>query len=318
MQILDRDLPPELEALHQEVVDLRPEATIKFVRGMPAGARLEGRHEPDREGNSEIRLKEDFEFATLTHQLYHALYFRRGFPFASVLPFETSFSTVAQIINCAVSHAAMHIESRDKGLPAEYWRDKIVSLATLEGPDEPALSEEGILQAWYLADAIECDPEAVMELTQRCQDEYPKTWAIVSKLGEIMERCRVMGGLRWRRSMVELLEYFDGIAREHYPDILAPTKSVAISLVMTEPQATRQADRMIEIVQSDPSVAGFQHKQDRSLFHFRYLSPGAQKKELAELRSEIKRMRTEDFLNLYWVPYTVDLKATERTPASRR
>ena len=318
MQVLDRELPPELETLHQEVVDLRPEATIKFVRGMPAGARLEGRHEPDREGNSEIRLNEGFEFATLTHQLLHALYFRRGFPFASVLPFETSFSTVAQIINCAVSHAAMHVEARDKGLPPGLWRDKIVSLATLEGPDEPVASEQGILQAWYLADALECDPDAVSELAQRCRDEYPQTWAITSKLNEVMARCRVMGGLRWRRAMVELLEYFDRLAREHYPDILAPLKSVSISLVMTEPQAARQADRMIEIVQSDPSVAGFQHKQDGSLFHFRYLGPGTQKKELAELRSEVKRMRTEDFLNLYWVPYTVDIKATERPTASRR
>ena len=315
MQILDRDLPPALEALHQEVVDLRSEATIKFVRGMPAGARLEGRHEPDREGNSEIRLKEDFDFGTLAHQLYHALYFRRGFPFASVLPFETSFSTVAQIINCAVSHPAMHAEARENDMPAEYWHDKIVSLATLEGPDEPAMSEEGILQAWYLADALECDAEAVDALAQRCKADYPKTWAITSKLREVMEHSRSLGGLRWRRNMVELLEYFDGIAREHYPDILAPLKSVAISLVMTEPQATRQADRMIEIVQSDPSVAGFAHKQDHSLFHFRYLGPGTQKKELAEMRNEIKRMRTEDFLNLYWVPYTVDLKATERAPS---
>ena len=315
MQILDRDIPEALEKLHQAVVDLRPEATIKFVRGMPAGARIEGRHEPDREGNSEIRLKQDFDFGTLAHQLYHALYFRRGFPFASVLPFETSFSTVAQIINCTVSHAAIHIEAREDGMPAEYWRDKVISLATLEGPDEPALSEEGILQAWYLADAIECDHDATRELAERCRAEYPKTWEVTSKLLDVMERSRTMGGLRWRRNMVELLEYFDGLAREHYPDILSPLKSVAVSLVMTEPQAARQADRMIEIVQSDPSVAGFAHKQDHSLFHFRYLGPGTQKKELAELRSEVKRMRTEDFLNLYWVPYTVDLKAAERSPA---
>jgi hypothetical protein len=234
------------------------------------------------------------------------------------LPFETSFSTVAQIMNCAVSHAAMHIEARDRDLPPELWRDKIISLATLEGPDEPAATEQGILQAWYLADAMECDAEAVAYLVERCRTEYPKTWEIASKLHGVMERNRVMGGLRWRRSMVELLEYFDAIAREHYPDILSPLKSVAISLVMTEPQAARGADRMIEIVQSDPSVAGFQHKQDGSLFHFRYLGPGTQKKELAEMRGEVKRMRTEDFLNLYWVPYTVDFKATERPAASRR
>jgi hypothetical protein len=318
MQVLDRELPPELESLHDDVVALRPEATIKFVRGMPAGARLEGRHEPDREGNSEIRLSADFDFATLAHQLFHALYFRRGFPFASVLPFETSFSTVAQIINCAASHAAMHIEARERGLPAALWRDKIVRLATLEGPDEPVATEQGILQAWYLADAMECEPAAVADLVERCRTEYPKTWQITSRLHDVMVRNREMGGLRWRRSMVELLEYFDAIAREHYPDILAPLKSVAISLVMTEPQAARGADRMIEIVQSDPSVAGFQHKQDGSLFHFRYLGPGTQKKELAEMRSEVKRMRTEDFLNLYWVPYTVDFKATERPAASRR
>jgi hypothetical protein len=309
MEVIGKEIPAELEALHNEIVELRPDATIKFVKGMPAGSRLEGRHQPDREGNSEIRLNEGYHDGSLTHQLLHALYFRRGFPFASVLPFETSFSTVAQIIECAASHAAMHQEVRDKGLPDALWRDKIIADATLEGPDEPAATEQGLLQCWYLADAIECDPEAVADLVERAKSEYPKTWAVTSRLSETMAATRVMGGIRWRRAMVELLEYFDGMAREHYPDILAPLKTVSISLVMTEPQATRPADRMIELVQSDPSVAGFQHKQDHSLFHFRYLGPGVQKKELAELRADLKKMRTEDFLNTYWVPYTVDVKA---------
>ena len=156
---------------------------------------------------------------------------------------------------------------------------------------------------------MECDFEGVAGVVERCKTEYPKTWEVASRLKQAMESCRVMGGIRWRRAMVELLEYFDGMAREFYPDVMPPLKSVAISLVMTEPQAARPADRMIELVQSDPSVAGFQHKQDHSLFHFRYLGPGVQKKELAELRADLKKMRTEDFLNTYWVPYTVDVKA---------
>ena len=315
MQVLDRELPPELEALYTDTVELRPEATIKFVRGMPAGARLEGRHAADREGNSEIRLKEDFDWATLAHELFHALYFRRGFPFATILPFETSFSTVAEIINCSVSHAAMHEEARSRGLPDAYWRDKIIADAVLEGPDEPAQTEQGILQAWHLADAIALDAEATAGVAEKTRFEYPQTWAVASRLLETMAQTRAMAGMRWRRAMVDLLRYFDGLAREHFPDIMPPLKSVAISLVVTEPQLARPADRMLEVIAADPSVAGFVHKQDGSLFHFRYLGPGMQKKELAEIRADVKKMRTEDLLNAYWVPYSVDLRAAERARA---
>src|SRR5688572_10057214 len=39
MEVVGKEIPAELEALHNEIVELRPDALIKFVKGMPSGSR---------------------------------------------------------------------------------------------------------------------------------------------------------------------------------------------------------------------------------------------------------------------------------------
>ena len=43
--------------------------------------------------------------------------------------------------------------------------------------------------------------------------------------------------------------------------------------------------------------------------------PGKQKREMAEVRSDLK-LRTEEFLNKYWVPYTIDFNVGKPAPSS--
>jgi hypothetical protein len=309
VEVLGREIPPELEALHDDVIAWRADAQLKFAKGMPEGSRLESRHTPDRDGNSEIRLLEDYHFGSLTHELLHTLYYRRGFPMATCIPFDTTFSTVAQLITCAVSHPALYDEAYERGLMDAYWRDKIIAGATLDAPDDPAHYEESLLMAWRLAEAVFLAPDEVKAVTEQCQAEYPNTWEVTQRLLQGMERGRALTGMGWRRGMVDLLVYFDAMAKKHHPSLQPPLEVIAVSLVLTEPQLTRPADRMIEIVTPDKSVAGLVQKQDGSLFHFRYLGPGTQRKEVVELKADLKKLRTEVFLDKYWIPYSVDVKA---------
>ena len=110
--------------------------------------------------------------------------------------------------------------------------------------------------------------------------------------------------------MVELLTYLDGL-EQRAPDAFGPLKSVIVTLVVTEPQLARPADRMIELVPLGGESIGFVHKQDRGLFHYRFASPGRKRREMAELQQELKKTRTEPFLDTYWVPYTVDLRVSK-------
>ena len=309
MEVLNKTVPPEIEALNEAVVALRPDANMKFVAEVRTGATIKGRHQPDLHGNSEIRLGEDYDFGALAHGLLHALYYRRGFPVATTAPFDISFATVAEIINCAASHAALHEEAAELKLPAALWRDYVIGAAALTGPDEPALTEEGLLNAWLLADALTLDEAAMAGLAETCRADYPETWVVVQRLRRTIEYCRTHSGLRWRRGMVELLRYFDAMAREHHPTVLPPTQTILISLVLSEPQVKRPAERLFEIAPISSRVAGFLHKQDGSLFHVRFFGPGSEKRELASLRAAMKKMRVEEFLDEFQVPYSVDLGA---------
>ena len=171
----------------------------------------------------------------------------------------------AEIINCAASHAALHEEAAELKLPAAVWRDYVIGAAALTGPDEPALTEEGLLNAWLLADALTLDEAAMAGLAETCRADYPETWVVVQRLRRTIEYCRTHSGLRWRRGMVELLRYFDAMAREHHPTVLPPTQTILISLVLSEPQVKRPAERLFEIAPISSRVAGFLHKQDGSL-----------------------------------------------------
>jgi hypothetical protein len=316
MQILDIELPPEIEALHADLVESRPESELRFVRGMPAGSRFESRHTPDAQGNSEIRLAEGAGIEALTHELLHALFYRHGFPVATCSAFAPNFAGLAQVVVCATSHAAMQDEAEARNIPDALWHDHIVKLATLDEPDEPALQEASLLQAWRLADAIFLDREAVAPLEERCRAKLPQTWAVVERILQAMERSRVASGVGWRRAMVDLLTYFDAMAREHHPNVVPPLKSIAITLVLSEQQLTRDADRRIEVVPSGAAGAAFVSKQDGTIFHFRYLDPNTQKRELAVLRMDLKRAKTIDFLEHHGMPYTVDMRAGKPADAA--
>ena len=316
MQIYDRELPPELEKLYEDAVAYRPDAQLKFVLGMPEGSRLDGRHTADRDGNSEVRVATDWDFPVLAHELMHVVAYRRGLPYASVLPFETNFSTVAQVITCAATHAHFHADAIARGLPPSLWHDKVVSYPKLDAPDEPALSEQSFIEAWRLADAIFCDRDAVAHLEAKARAELPQTWAVTERILQTMERCRGVSGVGWRKAMVDLLGYFDAMAKEHHPAVLPPSKTIALTLVLSEAQLKRPADRLIEIAVIDKIVVGFMNKQDRSIFHFLYLGPKTQKQELATLRAQLKQKKVEDFLDLHWVQYTVDLRAGKPVPSA--
>ena len=65
---------------------------------------------------------------------------------------------------------------------------------------------------------------------------------------------------------------------------------------------------MVELVPLGGESIGFVHKQDGGLFHYRFAAPGRKRVEIAELQNELRKTKTEPFLDSYWVPYTVDLR----------
>ncbi len=309
MQILGRDVPPEIEALHDDVVAQRPEANLKFITAaIAAGER--GLHRGDLEGNSEVLLREGFDDYELAHQLLHTRLYRQGYPVTSTLPaYEVSHLPLCRIVACAVSHPAMHEEARRRGLPEAAWKDRVIARALASAQNEPISALDRLDDALAIADALDAYPAVEARLEPRGGDE---TWRLVGRLRAVMDQSRRPAAMRWRRSMVQLLEEADrALAGELEPP---PSQAVAVTLVISEMQLARPAERLVEVTSTGHSAFAFVHKQDGGVFHLPFAGPGVARRELAEIRQARKTLRAEAFLDAYWVPYTVDLNVA---PARR-
>lgn len=292
MQILGREVSPALVALHDEVIGLRPEAELKFVQGLPSNSGARGWHLPDSMGGSEVRLAEDFDDAALAHELLHVLIYHRGFPLAMTLGGLGPHSVTARVLSCCVSHLALEAEAADRGLTDLWTPGKEAADWQGENPNDP---EESVLGAWRLAQGESSGVGSDVE-------------GLARKLSETMERCRRPAALRWRRAMIDLLTEFDALARRMDASAVLPSRAIMVSLVATEPQLARPTDRMVELIALEQNAIGFRHKQDGGLFHFRFATPGKQRRDLAQMQAELKRTKTEVFLDNYRVPYSVEVK----------
>src|SRR5581483_7160407 len=116
MEVLGRTIPDNLAALHDEVVNLRPDANLRFTRGLTEDFPSLAWHIPDASGNSEIRLSENFTDAALCHELLHVLLYRRGFPYASPLSTFGAHTLTARALNCCVSHTWLGDEVKELGV----------------------------------------------------------------------------------------------------------------------------------------------------------------------------------------------------------
>jgi hypothetical protein len=305
MQVLDRELPPEIEALYDEVVALRPESGLKFQRFLPPqGLAVAAQHVPDYTGDSEIRLVPDYDLPSLVHVLLHTLVFRKGYPMATThAGSDPTYASIAHVASCCATHAALSEEVGRRPELLPYWQDELGKHPRAAGLRSP--EPLSVLDTWRLADAIAEAVPGSDELRSACAESQAAAWTAAERLLETRERCRGPSALRRFHAMSELVLFYDELLKGSHG--LPPSRAVLLSLVVSEPQLQRPADRMVEVVPLERDIIGFQHKQDRTLFHIRFALPGRQKRELAELRTDL-RLRTEDFLNKYWVPYTVDLR----------
>jgi hypothetical protein len=290
MEVLGREIPEALTELHDAIVELRPDATIRFTKSLADEAPVKAFHTADGSGNSEIRFAEGWDDRDLAHELLHVMLYRRGFPQAASINGLGDYALTGRTLSCCVSHASLTDEVPDLGGIAEFWPPHPTHPAGDETPLETTL-----VNAWRIAEFGD-EPDA-----------DTATQALATRLRAEMERCRAPGATRWRRSMVELLQHLDGL-EQRAPDAFGPLKSVTVTLVVTEPQLTRPADRMVELVPLGGESIGFVHKQDGGLFHYRFAAPGRKRVEIAELQTELRKSKTEPFLDAYWVPYTVDLR----------
>ena len=289
MEVLGREIPQALGELHDAIVELRPDATIRFNRGLHDESPIRAFHLADGAGNSDIRVAEPWTDQDLAHELLHVMLYRRGFPQAASLNGLGDYAITGRTVTCCVSHASLAEDVRELGL-LEWWPPALVYPAGDETPLETTL-----INAWRIAEFG--DEEGADDATQ----------ALAKRLRVEMERCKVPSATRWRRSMIDLLQHLDGMEKRG-PEQFGPLRSCVVSLVVTEPQLARPADRIIELVPLGGESIGFVHKQDGGLFHYRFAAPGRKRRELAELQNELKKTKTEAFLDTYWVPYTVDLR----------
>jgi hypothetical protein len=289
MEVLGKEIPQALADLHDAIVELRPDASIKFSHTLHDEAPVRMFHVADGSGNSEIRIAEPWDFRDLAHELLHVMLYRRGFPFAASINGLGDFALTGRILSCCVSHASLSDEVADLGI-GEFWPPNPTHPAGDETPLETLL-----INAWRLA---EFGDEAGAD---------DATKALAQRLRSEMERCKAPGATRWRRSMIDLLQLLDGMEKRA-PDAFGPLRSVTVTLVVTEPQLTRPADRMVELVPLGGESIGFVHKQDGGLFFYRFAAPGRKRAEMAELQNELRKTKTEPFLDSYWVPYSVDLR----------
>jgi hypothetical protein len=123
-----------------------------------------------------------------------------------------------------------------------------------------------------------------------------------------MERSRQISGMRLRRSMIDLLRYFDGYLEGDFRPPAPLLRSVSVTLVLAEHQLGRPAERLVELMMAGTSIVAFVHKQDHGVFFNRVVGRGP-KRELAEMKDELKKSRLAAFLETYWVPYVIDMGA---------
>jgi hypothetical protein len=289
MEVLGREIPQALADLHDAIVELRPDASIKFSHTLADEAPVRAFHIADGSGNSEIRMAVPWDDRDLAHELLHVMLYRRGFPNAASINGLGDYALTGRTLSCCVSHASLSDEIAELGI-AEFWPPN----PTHPAGDESAL-EMLLVNAWRIAEFGD-EPDA---------DDATK--ALATRLRAEMERCKAPGATRWRRCMVELLQHLDGL-ETRAADAFGPLKSVTVTLVVTEPQLTRPADRMFELVPLGGESIGFVHKQDGGLFFYRFAAPGRKRVEIAELQNELRKTKTEPFLDSYWVPYSVDLR----------
>ena len=93
---------------------------MKFTRGLSTDFPSLAWHIPDNNGNSELRLAENFTDAALAHELLHIMLYRRGFPGATPLSTFGAHTLTARALNCCVSHASLAEEVPDLGI-SEFW-----------------------------------------------------------------------------------------------------------------------------------------------------------------------------------------------------
>jgi hypothetical protein len=193
-----------------------------------------------------------------------------------------------------VSHGALEDEAQDRGL-AEVWSPgKEAAPWHSEDAKDP---EEWFLKAWRVAEAVD-----------EAEDADVAARALAKKLTETTERSSKPSAMRWRRAMIDLLEEFDAIVRKTDTKAVLPSSAILVSLVTTEPQLSRPADRMVELVALEQNAIGFRHKQDGGLFHFRFATPGKQRRDMAEMQAELRKSKTEAFLDNYRVAYSVEVR----------
>jgi hypothetical protein len=289
MEVLGREIPQALADLHDAVVELRPDASIKFSHTLHDESPVRAFHIADGSGNSEIRMAEPWDDRDLAHELLHVMLYRRGFPNAASINGLGDYALTGRTLSCCVSHASLSDEVEELGV-AEFWPPNPTHPAGDETPLETLL-----VNAWRIAEFGD----------EGGADDATK--ALATRLRAEMERCRAPGATRWRRSIIELLQLLDGM-EQRAPDAFGPLRSVVVSLVITEPQLARPADRMIELVPLGGESIGFVHKQDGGLFFYRFAAPGRKRVEMAELQAELKKTKTELFLDTYWVAYSVDMR----------
>jgi hypothetical protein len=290
MEVLGREIPQALADLHDAIVELRPDASIKFSHTLHDESPVRTFHVADGSGNSEIRMAEPWDDRDLAHELLHVMLYRRGFPNAASINGLGDYALTGRTLSCCVSHASLSDEVAELGI-AEFWLPNPTRPAGDESPLETLL-----VNAWRNA---EFGDEA---------DADDATKTLATRLRTEMERCRAVSATRWRRSIIELLQLLDGM-EPRAADAFGPLKSVSVTLVVTEPQLARPADRMVELVPLGGESIGFVHKQDGGLFFYRFAAPGRKRVEMAELQAEMKKTKTELFLDSYWVAYSVDIRA---------
>jgi hypothetical protein len=308
MEVLGREIPAALAELHDDVVALRPEASLVFKKGYPPGGGKSW-HRGDVGGDSEIVLAEDFEDFDVAHSLLHAYLYRQGCPLAEGLPgFERDGGRAARLVSCCVTHPTLHQLAAKRELPDEIWKKAVVDRAQIHPDDEGESSLLGLTEALHLADAAANFEAEVAAVVEECRDRFPERWKAVQEMMATMERTRQISGMRLRRSMIDLLRYFDGYLEGDFQPATPLLRSVSVTLVLAEHQLGRPAERLVELVMAGTSVVAFVHKQDHGVFFNRVVGRGP-KRELAEMKDELKKSRLSAFLETYWVPYVVDMGA---------
>ncbi len=311
MDVLGKPVSSEIESLYKEIEALRPGARLEFRSAggeeVDEDAGHGGYRSPTGDGAGEIFLRDDFDQATLAHELLHAYMDRNGFPHVRVVTGLGSsyFSAGSLIQNCA-NHAVLYAEAKKRNLPLERWPRQIHKMNGWESDEPPTTSDAGMANVRTVAEVIAFCPIDASDALAQVNSLFPATFAMGEAIATIISGFDTGSPIACRQAMVAILELLDRAILADFPDTTPLKQVMVLDLILSTKQLQRPGTRNLEVkAEPDDSGMSLLLKRDQTLIAAPFKGRESVAAEVKQLRQDL-RLTTAAFISKHRVECRVE------------